>query len=189
VRRASPTTKHSHQEGSLVETVRTSDSAPPEAVEARPPGSSTMLKVAPPVWALIYVLATLAISWSLGWPGASGLPTATLGVALVAIGFIPPVWAFAVFRREGTEINPTSITNRKLVTRVPYRFTRNPMYLGLCFLTLGIAFWVDAWPMFVAPIAVFATTNWIHIPFEEAKMRRQHGAAFEDYCRQVRRWL
>ena len=173
----------------MVEAVRTSDSAPPEAVETRPPNGSTMLKVAPPVWALVYVLATLATSWLLGWPGSTHLATARLGMVLIALGFIPPLWAFALFRREGTEINPTSATNRKLVTRGPYRFTRNPMYLGLCLLTLGIAFWVDAWPMFVAPIAVFATTNWVHIPFEEGKMRRQHGAAFEDYCRQVRRWL
>ena len=80
-----------------------------------------------------------------------------------------------LFRREGTELNPASTTNRKLVTRGPFRFTRNPMYLGLVIATLGIAFWVGAWPMFLAPIAVFVTTNWVHIPFEEAKMRRQFG--------------
>jgi protein-S-isoprenylcysteine O-methyltransferase Ste14 len=39
------------------------------------------------------------------------------------------------------------------------------------------------------PIAVFATTNWAHIPFEEAKMRRQFGAAYDNYVAQVRRWV
>jgi protein-S-isoprenylcysteine O-methyltransferase Ste14 len=68
----------------------------------------------------------------------------------VAIAFIPPVWAAGLFRREGTEINPTSPTNRTLVTRGPYRFTRNPMYLGLITFALGIAVWVGAWPMFLA---------------------------------------
>jgi hypothetical protein len=105
------------------------------------------------------------------------LPFPPLGIALVAIAFIPPVWAAGLFRREGTEINPTSPTNRALVTRGPYRFTRNPMYLGLITFALGVAVWVGAWPMFLAPIAVFATTNFVHIPFEEAKMRRQFGAA------------
>ncbi|WP_245320997.1 methyltransferase [Bradyrhizobium sp. NAS96.2] len=66
--------------------------------------------------------------------------------------------------------------NRKLVTRGPYQFTRNQMYLGLVILALGIAVWIGAWPMFMAPLAVFATVNWVHIPFEEAKMRRQFGA-------------
>ena len=148
-----------------------------------------MLKLPPPVWTLVYVLAATAISWWLGWPGRPGLALAPLGMALVVLGWIPPIWAVLLFRREGTELNPTSAENRKLVIAGPYRFTRNPMYLGLVVITLGIALWVGAWPMFAAPIAVFATANWVHIPFEEAKMRRQFGAAYEDYLRGVRRWL
>ena len=107
----------------------------------------------------------------------------------MAVAFIAPVWAFVLFRREGTEIDPTSPTNRKLVTSGPYQFTRNPMYLGLVILTLGVALWVGAWPMFIAPVAIFATANWFHIPFEEAKMRRQFGATYEDYVERVRRWV
>ena len=41
--------------------------------------------------------------------------------------------------------------------------------------------------MFIAPLLVFATANWIHIPFEEAKMRRQFGADFDAYVARVRR--
>jgi protein-S-isoprenylcysteine O-methyltransferase Ste14 len=63
------------------------------------------------------------------------------------------------------------------------------MYLGLVILTIGIAVWVGAWPIFVVPFAVFATANWVHIPFEEAKMRRQFGATYDDYVGHVRRWL
>ncbi len=61
--------------------------------------------------------------------------------------------------------------------------------LGLVLLALGIAVWVGAWPMLIAPVAVFATANWVHIPFEEAKMRRQFGAAYDDYVARVRRWV
>jgi phospholipid methyltransferase len=108
---------------------------------------------------------------------------------LVAISWILPVWAILLFRREGTEVEPTSPTNRKLVTSGPYQFTRNPMYLGLVILTLGIAIWVGAWPMFGAPVALFATANWVHIPFEEVKMRRQFGVAYDSYVASVRRWI
>jgi protein-S-isoprenylcysteine O-methyltransferase Ste14 len=96
-----------------------------------------MLKLPPPVWTLIFLVAAAALSFALGWPKVPGLPFPPLGIALVAIAFIPPVWAAGLFRREGTEINPTSPTNRTLVTRGPYRFTRNPMYLGLITFALG----------------------------------------------------
>jgi protein-S-isoprenylcysteine O-methyltransferase Ste14 len=148
-----------------------------------------MLKLPPPIWTLIYLLLCVALSWSFGWPKLAGLPLPILGMALIALSFIPAVWAFVLFRRERTEIEPTSRSNRKLVISGPYRFTRNPMYLGLVALTLGIAIWIGAWPMLIVPAAVFATANWIHIPFEEAKMRRQFGAAYDDYVARVRRWV
>lgn len=148
-----------------------------------------MLKLPPPIWTMIYIVVCATISWSLGWPTLSGLPLPLLGIGLVAVAFIPPVWAVVLFRREGTEVNPTSPANRKLVTSGPYQFTRNPMYLGLVMFTLGIALWIGAWPMFIAPVATFATAEWVHIPFEETKMRRQFGATYEDYVERVRRWV
>ena len=148
-----------------------------------------MLKLPPPLWALTYVAIAVTISWALGWPRAPGLPIAPLGAIMVALGLIPPLLAFILFRRVGTEIQPTSPTNSKLVTSGPFAFTRNPMYLGLVIITAGIAVWVGAWPMIAAPIALFATANWVHIPFEEAKMRRQFPEDFGAYARRVRRWV
>lgn len=148
-----------------------------------------MLRLPPPIWTLIYLVLCAVLSWSLGWPELPGFPLPPLGLALVALAFIAPVWAFVLFRREDTEIQPTSPTNRKLVTSGPYQFTRNPMYLGLVILALGLAIWIGAWPMFIAPVAVFATANWVHIPFEEAKMRRQFQAEYDDYVARVRRWV
>ena len=148
-----------------------------------------MLKLPPPIWALVYVLTAAAISWLFGWSKGARVSARSPGIALVAISWIPPVWAIVLFHREGTEVKPTSATNRKLITSGPYQFTRNPMYLGLVILTLGIAIWAGAWPMFGAPIALFATANWVHIPFEEAKMRRQFGAVYDNYVARVRRWI
>jgi protein-S-isoprenylcysteine O-methyltransferase Ste14 len=148
-----------------------------------------MLKLPPPAWTFLYVITAGAVSWTYPWRTLLDLRIVWLGVALVAIGVAISVWAFSLFRREGTELDPTSESNKSLVVRGPFRFTRNPMYLGLVILTLGIAFWVGWLPMFVAPLLVFATANWAHIPFEEAKMRRQFGPGFDQYMRQVRRWM
>jgi len=148
-----------------------------------------MLKLPPPAWAFLYLIIAGTVSWFYPWRALLDLRLVRLGLALVAIGIAISIWAFLMFRREGIEIDPTSETNKSLVVRGPFRFTRNPMYLGLVILTLGIAFWVGALPLFAVPLLVFATANWAHIPFEEVKMRRQFGAAFDEYMRQVRRWI
>ena len=148
-----------------------------------------MVKVPPPIWAVGFVLIAAAASYVGGWPRVPGLPLVPIAIVLIAVGIALSAAAIVLFRREDTEINPTSDVNRKLVTSGPFKLTRNPMYLGLVIVTLGIAFWVAAWPMFLAPLAMFATANWIHIPFEEAKMRRQFGPAFDNYVHKVRRWI
>src|SRR5689334_14941191 len=130
-----------------------------------------------------------AVSWLYRWRTLLDLRLVWLGVALIAVGVGISGWAFALFRRLGTEIDPTSETNKSLVVQGPFRFTRNPMYLGLVMMTLGIAFVVGSLPMFAVPVLAVATANWAHIPFEEAKMRRQFGAAFEQYMHRVRRWI
>jgi protein-S-isoprenylcysteine O-methyltransferase Ste14 len=146
-----------------------------------------MLRLPPPVWALIWVLALAGACSLAGWP--PGPHNAPLGIALAALGFVLPVWAILLFRRAGTEVKPTSPANKALVSSGPYRFTRNPMYLGLVLITLGIALWVGSWPMLLAPVLTFATASFVHIPFEEAKMRRQFGEAFDAYTQKVRRWI
>lgn len=148
-----------------------------------------MLRLPPPAWAVLYLIIAGAVSWFYPWRALLDLRIVWLGVVLGALGAAISAWAFSLFRREGTEIDPTSETNKSLVVRGPFRLTRNPMYLGLVISTLGIAFWVGSLPMFAVPSLVFATANWAHIPFEEAKMRRQFGAAFDRYMRQVRRWI
>ncbi len=148
-----------------------------------------MVKLPPPVWTLVYLAIAAAISALSGWPRLPGLPIGWLGALLVVLGVVLSVTAALLFRREGTELNPISATNSKLVTSGPFRFTRNPMYLSLLIVSLGVAIWIGAWPMLLAPLATFATANWVHIPFEEEKMRRQYGEAFDAYTRKVRRWV
>lgn len=148
-----------------------------------------MVKVPPPIWALLWLLLGAGASYLAGWPRVPGLPIVPLGAMLVVLGLsiaIPPA---LLFRREGTELDPASEANKKLVISGPFRFTRNPMYLGLVIATLGVAISVGAWPMLMAPVATFAVANWVHIPFEEAKMRRQFGDAYDNYVHRVRRWI
>jgi len=149
-----------------------------------------MLRLPPPIWTMIFLGLTAALSWFIGFPRLAWPPHhAAIGMTLFFAGGVPPIWAYVILRRARTEVDPTSDTNRALVTTGPYRLTRNPMYLGLVIIALGMAIWAGWPPMLAAPLLVFLTANFVHIPFEEAKMRRQFGAAYDGYAGRVRRWV
>ncbi len=148
-----------------------------------------MVRVPPPLWALAYVVVSVAISALTGWPRPPGLPIVPLGIVLVVAGVVLAVSAATLFLRAGATLHPEATDHKALVVSGPFRFTRNPMYLGLTSATLGIAVWNGAWPMFLAPIGVVLTASFVNIPFEEAAMRREFGRAFDDYTRRVRRWI
>lgn len=148
-----------------------------------------MVYLPPPIWGFIYLAVFGVFSALYPWKSITDLTVLPLGIVLIVMGLGMAGWAVSLFWREGTEINPTSETNKKLVISGPFRYTRNPMYLALVLLTLGIAFCAGSLPMFAVPVLLFATANFAHIPFEEAKMRRQFGPAFDDYTRRTRRWV
>src|SRR5262249_40196896 len=93
------------------------------------------------------------------------------------------------FAARAPRSNPPQQPIARLLRAVRINLLATPCTWASLFLTLGIAIWVGAWPMFGAPIALFATANWVHIPFEEAKMRRQFGSVYDNYVARVRRWI
>jgi len=67
-----------------------------------------MVKLPPPFWALVYTLIAIGASYLAGWPRFPGLPLVWLGVVVIVLGIGLSVTAAMLFRRESTEINPTS---------------------------------------------------------------------------------
>ncbi len=79
--------------------------------------------------------------------------------------------------------------SRLLVTRGPYRLTRNPMYVGLTLAYLGEAGLLrQIWPLAVLPL-VLAYLEWMVIPLEETRLLETFGEEYEAYRRRVRRWI
>jgi protein-S-isoprenylcysteine O-methyltransferase Ste14 len=111
-----------------------------------------------------------------------------IGWSLVAVGVALMGSAVATFRRAGTSPNPFTPTTA-LVTRGPYRFTRNPMYVGWVAVYLGATLLTRAlWPLVLLPAAVFVMGRRV-IALEEAYLERTFGDEYRTYKARVRRWL
>ncbi len=121
------------------------------------------------------------------WPGhVKELRLA--GAVLFAAGALLGIWAVATFRRAGTSPNPMKPTTA-FAAEGPYRFTRNPMYLGLSTLSLGFAvFWNALWPLLTVPVAMGLVQVFV-IAKEEAYLERLFGRSYLGYKSRVRRWI
>jgi len=76
-----------------------------------------------------------------------------------------------------------------LVITGPYRFTRNPMYLGFLLLYIGVSCWFGwIWPLLLAPLLVWLIRVFV-IEREERYLDRKFGQEYWRYKAQVRRWL
>jgi protein-S-isoprenylcysteine O-methyltransferase Ste14 len=147
------------------------------------------LKIPPPIWVLAMLLAAYAMQRNFVWAQIVYFRSLPLAILLTAAGIFLAAWGRTTFAAAGTEIIPTSATNKILVTHGPFRFTRNPMYSGLIVASLGIALFFGTLPFFILPVLLFLLCNVLFIPFEEAKMQRQFHGQYTDYLRRVRRWI
>lgn len=148
-----------------------------------------MRAIPPPLWALILLAGTYFLSLTPGPNAAPIFSTKPVGLIVIAGALALVFGAMPQFRLARTQLLPNSPTNNALVTGGIFAITRNPMYLGMTLFTLGAALWFGRPLMLLAPVLMFAVANWVFIPFEEAKMRRQFGEQFDAYCRRVRRWI
>ncbi len=114
--------------------------------------------------------------------------SALLGPIMVAASFGVFFWAVFTMRAADASI-PTSEPTDVIVSRGPYGFSRNPIYVAMLGLQLGVGIWVDSvWFLILAGISV-PLLWWGVISREERYLERKFGVEYREYQTHVRRWL
>ncbi len=149
------------------------------------------LRIPPPLMAvacavLAWVLGAVSPpDWRLDFAGR--LPLAGLCL-LLGVGL--DGWSLWNFHRHRTTVKPWMPgRTRALVVAGPYRFTRNPMYLGLVLMLLALCLWRGQPLALWAVVLLVASLTRFQILPEERALSAKFGAAYEAYRRRVRRWL
>jgi protein-S-isoprenylcysteine O-methyltransferase Ste14 len=111
-----------------------------------------------------------------------------LGALLTVVALAVLGYAMLTFLRARTAILPVRPASA-LVESGPYRFSRNPMYVNLALLYLGVTLWANAlWPLLLLPVALVAMQRFV-IAREERYLEARFGDAYRSYRARVRPWL
>jgi len=140
---------------------------------------------------LVYAIALFAAWWLQGRLPLTldlGELARPLGWTLIGIGLAGFAWALAAIWGHRTTVNPYKAASN-LVTRGPFRYSRNPIYLFDWFVYAGAMVLLrTAWPLLLAPL-VFLVMRFMVIAHEESHLEAHFGDEYRDYKARVRRWL
>ena len=145
--------------------------------------------IRPPIAWVLAVAAGLALQWFVAMPFMpAAMPTGWIGGMVFVVALALFAWAIVTITRAGSNV-PTNMPTTAIVEAGPYRFTRNPIYLGMGLGLIGLAiafnnFWL------IGTLALFALViRYGVVAREEAYLERKFGDAYRHYRARVRRWL
>ena len=153
--------------------------------------ASPGVRFPPPTLFVAGFLVALALErWVLSLRfSAVGIPALPLSAwILIALGMAVLAWAMLTFRRARTAIMPFNPAST-IVTRGPYRFSRNPMYVALTLVYLGLSLLVGTmWPLVLLPVVLWSLYVLV-IRREELYLDAAFAEEYGAYRRRVRRWI
>ena len=136
---------------------------------------------------LIYLPARV-LSWTgMVRPATIAAPQVA-GMVIGAAGAAVALWCIFTFATIGRGTPAPFDPPRRLVIRGPYRFVRNPMYIGAGLALASAALFYESWPLLGYAALFFLTTHVFVVLHEEPTLRRTFGRKYEAYCREVSRW-
>ena len=145
--------------------------------------------IRPPLaWALA-VIAGLALYWLVPLPFLpADLDAGWLGALVFALALALAAWAIVTVTRAGSNV-PTNRPTTAIVESGPYRFTRNPIYLGMFGGLIGLAIAFDTLWLLLMLVPFALVIRYGVVAREEAYLERKFGDVYRRYRRRVRRWL
>lgn len=142
----------------------------------------------PPLLYLGALLAGLALHLAAPWSLAPVWGSRVVGTVLFILAAGLARWSFVVMAGVGTSASPRK-TSTALVSHGPFALSRNPIYVAMTGLYLGISgLTASVWPLLFLP-PLLAVMHWGVILREERYLARRFGTPYLAYCGRVRRWL
>jgi protein-S-isoprenylcysteine O-methyltransferase Ste14 len=144
--------------------------------------------VLPPLLYLGALILALGMRWVLPMPILAALPAFWIGLVASLLAFALGLWAWRTMLAAGTNIAPTR-PSLALVTSGPFRLIRNPIYLGLTLLYLGLTLALNTWWGPILAVPLIAVMHVGVVLREERYLERKFGDPYRRYKADVARYL
>lgn len=145
-------------------------------------------RLVPPVVLLASVLVCFALDRWLPIVEFGSMAGRVIGVVMIVDGFVIVMFCAWKFRRRGTTIIPFH-ESTSLIRDGLFRFSRNPIYLGMVVALCGVAMTLGSLTPWIVPPLFVLIISKRFIVKEEAMLRDTFGDEYLEYCKRVRRWL
>jgi protein-S-isoprenylcysteine O-methyltransferase Ste14 len=148
------------------------------------------VKIVPaPVILLVFIALGFAMNWILPLPILTNLLVAhVVGLLIVGVGSLVGGIAVVEMRRLHTSPNPHKPVTT-LVEAGVFRYSRNPVYLAMFVMYIGIAICVNVlWLILLFPALLWSVKNWV-VKLEEDYLERRFNDVYRQYKKRVRRWV
>ena len=115
-------------------------------------------------------------------------PSTYSGFLIIGFGLVLAFWSRSLFLKKSTTLQPSEEPT-SLVTSGPFRISRNPIYLGMASILLGVAVLLGTLLTLAFPVIFVALIEFFIIPGEERKLEKIFGEPYREYTKSVRRWI
>jgi protein-S-isoprenylcysteine O-methyltransferase Ste14 len=136
---------------------------------------------------LVYLPGRVLVWAGVRPPAVMGAPP-VMGMVLSAAGAAIALWCIGMFVRVGKGTPAPFDPPRRLVERGPYRFLRNPMYVGGVVLLGGAALFYWSWTLLTYTAVFLLVAHLFVVLYEEPTLERSFGEEYLEYRRRVGRW-
>ncbi|MGH2376726.1 MAG: methyltransferase family protein [bacterium] len=152
------------------------------------PAIATLIFVVLVPGTVIVIVPWLLSDWKLAEPFFGWMGIRWIGLALVTLGLPVVGEAMVRFVRDGLGTPAPILPPERLVVSGPYRYVRNPMYIGVISMVVGQALIFGSRAVLVYALCVAAAFHAFVLWYEEPTLHRRFGAEYEAYRREVHRW-
>ena len=142
----------------------------------------------PPVLYITALIVALVLHWFGPLPILRVWVGRWLGAALLALGLAIVLWVAHTLRAAGTNVDPLLPTTAIVITGL-FRFSRNPIYVGLTLMYLGLTLVFNTWWGIVLLVPLLMTMHRGVVQREERYLEQKFGETYRQYRSRVRRYL